>query len=130
MNVTRKPQFPLVYHPLHFLLLFTTSSTCHMDLRHYRRAQRKAKEAILRSMKWRQVTSVMTPPALPSSDELWCSLRLQLMEELQRLAWEWRMTLLEEREFVLTQTTGLTMQERCWLEQTWKLVLIMPPPAR
>src|SRR6266404_7932548 len=80
-------------------------------------------------MKRQQVTLVMTPPALPSSEELWHSLRLQLMVELQRMAREWRMTILEEREFVLTQTMGLTMQEQCWLEQTCKLVSIMPPPA-
>src|SRR6266404_4984484 len=80
-------------------------------------------------MKWQQATSVMTPLALPSSEELWCSLRLQLMVELQRMARERRLTILEEQEFVLTQTMGLTMQERCWLEQTHKLVSIMPPPA-
>jgi len=51
------------------------------------------------------------------------------MVELQRMAQERRLTILEEREFMLTQMTGLMMQERCWLEQTRKLVSIMPPPA-
>jgi len=83
-------------------------------------------------MRQQQVRSVMILPALPSSEELWQSLRLQLMVELQRLAWESRMTLLEAREFMLTQTEGLTMQEQCWLEQTHKLVSIMPrsPPDK
>src|SRR6266404_2675849 len=39
------------------------------------------------------------------------------------------MTMLEAREFMLTQTTGLMMQEWCWLEQTCKLVSIMLRPS-
>ncbi len=32
----------------------------------------------------------------------------------------------EMREFLLTHTVGLTMMERCWLEQTHNLLVVMP----
>src|SRR5882762_12035765 len=64
--------------------------------------------------------------ALPSSDALWQSLRLQLLVELQRLARTWKKTMVEMREFLLMHTVGLTMMERCWLEQTRNLLAVMP----
>src|SRR5882762_3661347 len=68
--------------------------------------------------------------ALPSSDALWQSLRLQLLVELQRLARTWKKTMVEMREFLLMHTVGLTMMERCWLEQTRNLLAMMPRIAQ
>src|SRR6266404_6631056 len=76
---------------------------------------------------WQQKLE-MTLPGLPSSDILWCSLRLQLMVELQRLAWTRKLMLLEAKEVILqTKMEDLLMQERCWLEQVRNLISIIPP---
>ncbi len=97
-----------------------------MDLQHYQRAQRKAEEAALHSMRLQQQRSAMTMLALPSSAALWQLLRLQLLVELQRLAQEWKKTMIEMREYLLTHTVDLTMMEWCWVDQTCTLILIMP----
>src|SRR6266404_1089292 len=97
-----------------------------MDQHHFHKAQHKAKAMLLQSMKQRQQRLVTTPLALPSSNKLWCSLRLQLMVELQRLAQERKLTLVEAKEVILTEK-DLSMQEQCWLEQARNLVATMPP---
>src|SRR6266404_2017041 len=81
-------------------------------------------------MIWWQQRSATTLPVLPSSNALWQSLWLQLLVELQQLARERRMTIIEMREFLLTHTVGLTMMEWCWLEQVRNLLAVMPwiPP--
>src|SRR6266404_8805638 len=120
---------PRPYHPLHSLLTSTTSyTTCHMDHPHFRKVQYKAKAALFTSMKKRQRKLAMTPTGLPSSDVLWRSLRLQLMDTLQRLASERRLTITEANEMLLrTRPQDLTMEEQCWLESARNLVSIMPP---
>src|SRR6266404_9877790 len=101
-----------------------------MDQRHFHKAQRKAKAALLASMKQRQQRLETTQLGLPSSAELWRSLRLQLMVTLQRLARMRKLTLLEAKEMILrTKPQDLSMEERCWLESARNLVLIMPPPT-
>src|SRR6266404_5908400 len=67
------------------------------------------------------------PMALPSSDELWSSLKTQMLMELQRLARERRLTRIEMREWMLMQTMNLTTTEQAWLKQTRRLVSVMPP---
>src|SRR6266404_2329113 len=100
-----------------------------MDQHHFCKAQRKAKAALLASMKQRQQRLETTQPGLPSSAVLWRSLRLQLMVTLQRLASERKLTLIEAKEMILrTRPQHLTMEEQCWLEVTCNLVSIMPPP--
>src|SRR6266404_1008609 len=127
----RTSQFPSHYHPLHPLLTFTTSSTpCLMDQPHLRKVQYKAEAALFASMKRRQRRLETTPTGLPSSDMLWRSLRLQLMDTLQRFASERKLTIIEAKEMLLrTPSQDLTMEERCWLESARNLVLIMPPPT-
>ncbi len=123
-------QFPLPYHLLHSLLPSTTSSICPMDQCHFCKAQCKAKAVLLASMKQWQQRLETTQPGLPSSAELWRSLRLQLMVTLQRLARERKLTLLEAKEMILrTKPQDLSMEEQCWLEAARNLVLIMPPPT-
>ncbi len=88
-----------------------------MDQRHFCKAQRKAKAALLVSMRQQQRRLEMTQLGLPSSDVLWHSLRLQLMVMLQRLASERKLTLLEAKEMILrTKPQDLLMEEWCWLE--------------
>src|SRR6266404_1698822 len=94
---------------------------------HFREARRKHKDTILHSMKQQQRKLMIQPMVLPSSDELWTSLKTQLLVELQRLAREHQMTLVEMREWMLTQTMDLTRMEAAWLEQTRRLVSVMPP---
>src|SRR6266404_3068433 len=94
---------------------------------HFREARRKHKDTILHSMKQQQRKLMIQPMALPSSDELWTSLKTQLLEELQRLARKQQMTLVEMREWMLTQTGDLTREEQTWLKQTRRLVSVMPP---
>src|SRR6266404_1587348 len=122
-------QFPLpCHHPLHFHPTLLTSSTCLMDRQHFRKVQYKAKVALFTSMRRRQRRLAMTPMGLPSSDVLWRSLRLQLMDTLQRFASERKLTVTEAKEMLLwTPLTDLMMEERCWLESARNLVSIMPP---
>src|SRR6266404_8863024 len=101
-----------------------------MDRPHFRKVQYKAEVALFASMKRRQHRLATTPTGLPSSDVLWRSLRLQLMETLQRLAGKRQLTLLEAKEMILrTAPQDLTMDEWCWLEAAHNLVSIMPPPT-
>jgi len=72
-----------------------------MDQRHFRKAQRKAEEALLASMRQRQRRLETTMMGLPSSAVLWQSLRLQLMSTLQRLASERKLTVVEANEMML-----------------------------
>src|SRR6266404_1673195 len=97
---------------------------------HHRKVQYKAEALLFASMKRRQRKSGTTPMGLPSSDELWRSLRLQLMATLQRFANERKLTVTEAKEMLLrTPPLELTMEERCWLESARSLVSIMPPPT-
>src|SRR6266404_3212823 len=97
---------------------------------HHRKAQYKAEAALFASMRQRQRRLATTPTGLPSSAELWRSLRLQLMTTLQRFASERKLTVTETKELLLrTPPQELTMQERCWLESARDLVSIMPPPT-
>src|SRR6266404_5554738 len=80
-------------------------------------------------MKRRQRRLATTPTGLPSSDVLWRSLRLQLMDTLQKFAIERKLTVTEAKEMLLrTWPQDLTMEEQCWLESARNLVSIMPPP--
>src|SRR6266404_568829 len=97
-----------------------------MNLSH-RQARRKHEDAILRSMKQHQRKLTIQPMALPSFNESWTSLKTQLLIELQRLARERQMTLIEMREWMLTPGAELTVMEQTWVEQTRKLVSVMPP---
>src|SRR6266404_4342090 len=97
-----------------------------MDLRHYHQAQRRHEDTIWTSTIRQQQRSAMTLPVLPSSTTLWQSLRLQLLMELQRLAREKRMTVIEMQEFLLMPTASLTRAEWCWLEQLRNLLAVMP----
>src|SRR6266404_3557800 len=92
-----------------------------------RQARRKHEDAILRSMKQHQRKLTIQPMALPSFNESWTSLKTQLLMELQRLARERRITLIEMREWMLMQTMNLTTTEQAWLKQTRRLVSVMPP---
>src|SRR6266404_6098962 len=97
---------------------------------HQRKVQYKAEAALFASMRRRQRKLATTPTGLPSSDELWRSLRLQLMDTLQRFASERRLTVTEAKEMLLrTPPLDLTMEEQCWLESARNLVAIMPPPT-
>src|SRR6267378_4233491 len=101
-----------------------------MDRPHFCKVQYKAEAALFASMKKRQHRLAMTPTGLPSSDVLWQSLRLQLMDTLQRFASERRLTITEAKEMLLrTPPLDLTMEEWCWLESARDLVSIMPPPT-
>src|SRR6266404_331658 len=92
-----------------------------------RQARRKHEDAILRSMKQHQRKLTIQPMALPSFNESWTSLKIQLLTELQRLARERQITLMEMREWMLTPGAELTRTEQTWVEQTRKLVSVMPP---
>src|SRR6266403_2432116 len=95
---------------------------------HHRKVQYKAEAALFTSIRQRQRRLATTPTGLPSSDVLWCSLRLQLMDTLQRFASERKLTITEAKEMLLrTHPQDLTMEERCWLESAHNLVSIMPP---
>src|SRR5882762_8243745 len=97
---------------------------------HQRKVQYKAEAALFASMRQRQRRLGTTPTGLPSSEELWRSLRLQLMTTLQRFASERKLTMTEAKEMLLrTPPLELTMEERCWLESARQLVSIMPPPT-
>src|SRR6267378_4500956 len=97
---------------------------------HHRKVQYKGEELLFASMRQRQRRSGTTPMGLPSSDELWRSLRLQPMGTLQRFASERKLTVTEAKEMLLrTPPLDLTMEERCWLESAHNLVSIMPPPT-
>src|SRR6266404_6062105 len=97
---------------------------------HHRKAQYKAEAALFASMRQRQRRLATTPTGLPSSDELWRSLRLQLMVTLQKFVSERKLTITEAKEMLLrTPPLELTMKERCWLESARNLVSIMPPPT-
>src|SRR6266404_5460359 len=97
---------------------------------HHRKVQYKAEALLFASMRRRQRRSGTTPTGLPSSDELWRSLRLQLMATLQKFTNERKLTITEAKEMLLrTPPLELTMDERCWLESAWNLVSIMPPPT-
>src|SRR5882762_3534464 len=101
-----------------------------MNRQHHRKVQYKAEAALFASMRQRQRRSGTTPTGLPSSGELWRSLRLQLMDTLQRFASERKLTITEAKEMLLrTPPLDLTMEERCWLESARNLVSIMPPPT-
>src|SRR6266404_2443250 len=78
-------------------------------------------------MKQRQHRLTTQPTELPSFDKSWTSLKLQLLTELQRLARECQMTLVEMQEWMLTQTADLTQMEQIWMKQTCRLVSVMPP---
>src|SRR6266404_4760685 len=131
MELKTKSQFLLSYHLPLFPHTYSKSLLCLMYQQHFHKAQRKAEAALLASMQQWQQRLEMTQPGLPSSDVLWCSLRLQLLVELQRLAWMRKLTLLEAKEVILrTKAQDLSMQEWCWLEQAHNLVSIMPPPMR
>src|SRR6267378_2345240 len=107
-----------------------TSSRCLMNPTHHQQSwevRRKHENAILHSMTQQQCRLTTPPMVLPSSNELWISLKTQLLVELQRMAKEHRMTLVEMREWMLTQPANLTEQERAWLEQTRRLISVMPP---
>src|SRR5882762_10334826 len=97
---------------------------------HHREVQYKAEAALFASMRRRQRKAGTTPTGLPSCDALWRSLRQQLMDTLQRFAFERKLTLIEANEMLLrTPPQDLTMEERCWLESARNLVSIMPPPS-
>src|SRR6266404_4830336 len=97
---------------------------------HSRTVQYKAEAALFASMRRRRRKSGTTPTGLPSSDALWRSLRLQLMDTLPRFANERKLTLVEANEMLLrTPPQDLTMEEWCWLESVQNLVTIMPPPT-
>src|SRR5882762_5049862 len=97
---------------------------------HHREVQYKAEAALFASMRRRQRKAGTTPTGLPSCDALWRSLRQQLMDTLQRFAFERKLTLIEANEVLLrTPPQDLTMEERCWLESARNLVSIMPPPT-
>jgi len=101
-----------------------------MNRQHHHKVQYKAKAALFASMRQRQRRLATTPTGLPSSDVLWRSLRLQLMDTLQRFASERKLTITEAKEMLLrTPPLDLTMEERCWLESACNLVSIMPPPT-
>src|SRR6267378_1964341 len=101
-----------------------------MDRPHFCKVQYKAEAALFASMKKRQHRLAMTPTGLPSSDVLWQSLRLQLMDTLQKFAIERKLTVTEAKEMLLrTWPQDLTMEEWCWLESARNLVSIMPPPT-
>src|SRR6266404_9793287 len=124
----KHPQFLHHYHPLHSHITSIVSSTCPMDRQHFRKAQHKAEAALLVSMRQWQQRLGTTPTGLPSSSELWRSLRLQLMVTLQRFASERKLMLLEAKNMILrTNPQDLLMEERCWLESARNLVSIMPP---
>src|SRR6266404_9372433 len=125
------PQFPRPsYHLPHFLLTSSNLSICPMHRPHHRKVQYKAEATLFASMRQRQRRLGTTPTGLPSSDELWHSLRLQLMTTLQRFASERKLTVTEAKEMLLrTPPLDLTMEERCWLESARNLVSIMPPPT-
>src|SRR6267378_3134692 len=127
----KRPQFPHPsYHLPHFLLTSPNSSTCPMHRPHHRKVQYKAEAALFASMRQRQRRLATTPTGLPSSDVLWRSLRLQLMDMLQRFTSERKLTMTEAKEMLLqTPPLDLTMEERCWLESAHNLVSIMPPPT-
>src|SRR6266404_1665968 len=97
-----------------------------MNLSH-RQARRKHEDAILRSMKQHQRKLTIQPMALPSFNESWTSLKTQLLTELQRLARERQITLIEMREWMLTRGADLTTMEQTWVKRTRKLVSVMPP---
>src|SRR6266404_6585247 len=121
---------PRPYHPLHSLFTFTTLFTCRMDRPHFHKVQYKAEAALFASMKKRQRKLATTPTGLPSSGILWRYLRLQLMDTLQKLASERKLTVTEANEMLLrTWPQDLTMEEQCWLESARNLVSIMPPPT-
>src|SRR6266404_5496796 len=92
-----------------------------------REARRKYEDTLLHSMTQQRRRSTIPPMALPSFNESWTSLKIQMLTELQRLARERRMTLIEIREWMLTPGTELTAMEQTWMEQTRKLVSVMPP---
>src|SRR6266404_8024415 len=101
-----------------------------MDRQHFRKVQYKAEAALLVSMRRRLRKLETTPMGPPLSDVLWRSLRLQLMETLQRLTSERKLTLLEAKEMILrTRPQDLSREEQCWLESARNLVSIMPPPS-
>src|SRR6266403_6143832 len=125
------PQLPLPsYRPLRSLTHSPTLSICLMHRPHHRKVQYKAEAALFASMRQRQRRLGTTPTGLPSSEELWRSLRLQLMTTLQKFASERKLTVTETKEMLLrTSPLDLTMEERCWLEAARNLVSIMPPPT-
>src|SRR6266404_2343145 len=101
-----------------------------MNRQHHRKVQYKAEAALFASMRQRQRRLATTPTGLPSSDVLWRSLRLQLMDTLQRFASERKLTVTEAKEMLLrTPPLDLTMEEWCWRESACNLVSIMPPPT-
>src|SRR5882757_2955989 len=101
-----------------------------MNRQHHCKVQYKAEAALFTSIRQRQRRLATTPTGLPSSDVLWCSLRLQLMGTLQKFASERKLTVTEAKEMLLrTPPLDLTMEERCWLESARNLVSIMPPPT-
>src|SRR6266404_257530 len=118
------------HHLLHSLLTSPNSSICPMHRPHHRKVQYKAEVALFASMRQRQRRLATTPTGLPSSDVLWRSLRLQLMDTLQRFASERKLTVTEAKEMLLrTPPLDLTMEEWCWRESACNLVSIMPPPT-
>src|SRR6266404_2588339 len=127
----KSPQFPRPsYHLPHFLLTLPNLSICPMHRPHHRKVQYKAEVALFASMRKRQRKLATTPTGLPSSDVLWHSLRLQLMDTLQRFTSERKLTVTEAKEMLLwTPPLDLTMEEWCWLESARNLVSIMPPPT-
>src|SRR6266404_4089537 len=109
----KTPQLPLRYHPLHSPLPSIVTSTCLMDQQHFHKAQCKAEASLLVSMRRRQQRLETTMTGPPSFDVLWQSLRLQLMETLQRLASERQLTLIEAKEMMLwTKPQDLLMDKR------------------
>src|SRR6267378_8428447 len=92
-----------------------------------REVRRKHEDALLHSMTQQQRRLTIPPMVLPSFNESWTSLKTQLLTELQRLARERQITLMEMREWILTPGAELTMMEQTWVEQTRKLVSVMPP---
>src|SRR6266404_9236431 len=105
---------------------------CPMYLSH-QQVRRKHEDAILRSMKRHQRKLTTQPMALPSFNESWTSLKTQLLTELQRLARERQITLIEMREWILTPGAELTRMEQTWVAQTRKLISVMPslpPPPK
>src|SRR6266404_8530083 len=118
------------HHLLHSLLTSPISSTCPMHRPHHRKVQYKAEAALFASMRQRQHRLATTLTGLPSSNVLWRSLRLQLMDTLLRFASERKLTVTEAKEMLLrTPPLDLTMEERYWLESVRNLVSIMPPPT-
>src|SRR6266404_121198 len=92
-----------------------------------REVQRKHEDTILHSMTQQQHRLITQLTELPSFDESWISLKIQLLTELQKLARERQMTLIELREWMLTQMADLTQMEQRWMKRTCKLISVMPP---